>query len=90
MRERVTWEGVWSGSKGGLSPGLAVVETVAKAAGDDPMELPPLYEAIDPTALDTLFTGSAPAPKRVEFAYYGYTVAVHQDGQITVWDQDAD
>ncbi|WP_341850684.1 HalOD1 output domain-containing protein [Natronococcus wangiae] len=34
----------------------AVVSAVAEAEGTDPVELPPLYEAIHPEALNDLFT----------------------------------
>lgn len=39
----------------GLSPSERVVETVAEATATDPLELEPLYDVIDPDALDRLF-----------------------------------
>lgn len=34
---------------------LAVVSTVASVSGTDPVDLDPLYDAVDPAALDRLF-----------------------------------
>lgn len=68
----------------------AVVEAVAEAEGVDPVALrTPLYEAIDPDALDAVFEPadeSAPLDGRVSFEYYGYTVAVGSDGAVTLAD----
>ena len=66
-----------------------VVQAVADAEGVDPIELQrPLYEAIDPDALDALFGGSDPdattLPGRVEFAYHGYTVVARSDGTVLI------
>lgn len=53
---------------------MAVVDLVARVDDTDPLELDPLYHAIDPDLLDSLsdetgFTG-------LEFSYHGYTVTV--------------
>ncbi|WP_176548284.1 HalOD1 output domain-containing protein [Natrinema sp. CBA1119] len=37
---------------------IDIVQEVAKQTGRDPVELPPLYDYIDPNVLDSLFTGS--------------------------------
>lgn len=71
------------------SPSLAVVETIASREGVDSAELDvPLYEAVDPDALDALFR-KAPAarsggPVRIEFTYCGYRVTVGSDGSVQV------
>lgn len=65
-----------------------VVDAVARAAETDPLSLtPPLYEAVDPDALDELcrhsdFEGT------VTFDYLGYRVAVDGAGRVTV-EEDA-
>jgi hypothetical protein len=59
-----------------------VVETVAEAAGVSELELEPLYDAIDPDALEVLFRPGAVG--RVEFSYQGHAVTVHSDGQVDV------
>lgn len=63
----------------------AVVERVAEAEDVDPLDLDPLYEAIDPDALDTLCGGprrDARPSARIVFEYHGYTVVV--DGPYSV------
>ncbi|GAB3032790.1 HalOD1 output domain-containing protein [Natronobiforma cellulositropha] len=56
-----------------------IIEHVADADGRDPLELPPLWDAVDPEALETLFaptkSGGVRAG-RVEFAYCGYWITV--------------
>lgn len=61
-----------------------VVETVAKAEDVDPLELtPPLYEVIDPDALESLFANNRVLGK-VIFNYAGYEVSVFSDGDVSV------
>lgn len=61
-----------------------VIEAVADAVGTDPLNLtPPLYEAIDPDALDQLFAGTPPVGK-VVFNYNGCEVSVFPDGYVSV------
>ena len=67
-------------------PSIRVVETVADALDADPTELGPLYEAVDPDALDALFE----SPERftggcVTFAFEGCTVTVDADGWVAVF-----
>jgi hypothetical protein len=71
-----------------------VVREVAEATGSDPTDLPPLYEVVDPDALDGLFrsrtaesetsgtevAGSGPV---VRFSYADRHVSVRRDG-VTV------
>lgn len=65
-----------------------VVDAVAAASDVDPLDLPPLYDVIDPDALDDLFadttstgrTGSA----RVVFTLDGCEVTVSGDGTVDV------
>lgn len=67
------------------TPVVAVVSAVADADDADPLELPPLDAAIDPEALNDLFTSRArPAVDRVSFQYLGYEVVVHGDGTVGV------
>lgn len=65
------------------TPVFAVVSAVGKAANEDPLELPPLHDAIDPEALNDLFTSRPdPAVEKVEFRYAGCDVVVHGDGTV--------
>jgi hypothetical protein len=61
---------------------------VAKELGTDPASLEPLYGAIEPDALDTLFDddglGTARSPTRQEFTYTGCEVVIAGDGRVEV------
>lgn len=54
--------------------------------------MPPLFEFIDPDALDKLVGDDIGAPSRFEgyitFDYDSYSVTVHADGEIVVMDLD--
>ena len=64
----------------------SVVEAVSESEGVDPAALEqPLYEVIDPEALDRLVSkGSREAPIHITFRYYGYHVTVSSAGDVTV------
>lgn len=67
------------------TPVYAVVSAVSDASGLDMLELPPLYEAINPDALNELFTArSEPAVGEVSFEYAGYDVVVRGTGVVEV------
>lgn len=68
------------------SLGVRVVRRVAEREGVDPLDLPPLYDAADPDALDALFRGrgSDDAGDVVRFDYHGYSIAVDGSGEIEV------
>lgn len=61
-----------------IHPSTRVVEHVAEHTGVDPLELDPLYNAIDPDALDQLFrrSGTEVGVCTLEFSYAGYLVTV--------------
>ena len=70
-------------------PSEAVVERVAALEGVSPLEVtPPLYSAIDPDALDSLFvsrtTGERRSGVRLQFSFNGYDVEVGRDGVVCV------
>lgn len=73
-----------------------VIAAVAEREGVDPMDIEPpeyeaLYEAINPEALDAIFTprtdGTPRAAGRVEFPFCGYHVTVTSDGDVNISDQ---
>ncbi|WP_222913358.1 HalOD1 output domain-containing protein [Natrinema sp. SYSU A 869] len=73
------------------TPVYAVVSAVAEASGLDMFELPSLYEAINPDALNELFTSrSEPAVGKVSFEYAGYDVVVRGTGVVEVQTTDDD
>lgn len=67
-------------------PSIAIVEKVAALEGTDLTELPPLYEVVDPEALDELVESADPesADFEVEFPYCGHEVTVSTDGEIDI------
>lgn len=67
------------------TPVYTVISTVADIENTDPVEQPPLYEAIDPEALNDLLTArSEPGINQVSFQYAGYTIVVRGDGEVQV------
>lgn len=70
------------------SPSTVLAEAVATMTGREPDQLDPLYEAVDPAALDALFRPTAKGGHRgdgeVSFVYHGYEVAVRSCGVIAV------
>lgn len=65
-----------------------VITAVADAKDMEPMELDPLYGAIDPDALDALYEQSGldrtRSPKQLKFTYCGCEVVIDNDATITV------
>lgn len=70
------------------TPSEAVVEAVAAVLETDPVDgLEPLYEAVDPDALDSLFESTAERNRDgglVSFAYGGVVVTLYADRRIVV------
>lgn len=72
-----------------FSPSVEVVDRVAAIEGIDPVDLEvPLYDVVDPEALDRLVGGegtrSEGTPSRIEFTYYGHRVVVTAEGTVDV------
>lgn len=67
-------------------PTEAVVAAVAEFAGSAPERLDPLYDAVEPDALDAFFdhAGRTDVPQRLTFAYAGFEVTVEGDGTLLV------
>ncbi|MFB6080702.1 MAG: HalOD1 output domain-containing protein [Haloferacaceae archaeon] len=77
------------GTRAGVVPSRTVIEAVANAENVDPRELdPPLYEVIDPEALDALFAAEDGTAPRVVFRYCGYEVTVDRDDSIRLDPRD--
>ena len=71
----------------------SVIEAVSRATGTAPDRVRPLYEVIDPDALDRLFAPTDRRPGRppttvVSFRIEGCTVTVDGGGRITVLPAD--
>lgn len=71
-----------------IAPSTAVVKIVALAANRDPMALAPLYNAIDPDALDMLLhskgTNSYDNPTSITFRFDDYQVTAQRQGTVIV------
>jgi len=69
-------------------PSIAVIETVAIAVNREPTTIEPLYDSVDPDALDVLMqSNEAPAdadPVTVSFGFAGRLVAVYGTGEVVV------
>lgn len=76
-------------------PSRSVVEAVAEATGRDATSLQPLYDVVDPDALDELLDPAGYRSNdlqwgRVTFRYEGCHVAVHADGRTVVLPPETD
>lgn len=60
----------------------AVVSLVAETEERDPLDLPPLYEAVDPEALDQLCASPSESNIKISFSYCGYTVLIEGSGIV--------
>lgn len=60
-----------------------VIAAVAEVSNCDPMELPPLYDYIDPEALDTLFHSHSSEETNQDETYLEFTYTTYH---ITVTD----
>ena len=65
-----------------------VIQAVATTTGTDPLELPPLYETVDPDALDALVEDMTTGT--ISFTYTGRDILVHSDGTVTIDDPPID
>ncbi|WP_415381223.1 HalOD1 output domain-containing protein [Halosimplex sp. TS25] len=65
---------------------VAVIESLAEAKGVAPIDIEqPLYDVVDPDALDRLFTdGEGSVAGRVVFDFDAHEITVHSDGDILV------
>lgn len=67
-----------------------VLEVVAAEAGTTPLALEtPLYEVVDPDALDALYGANGAAPT-IEFTYLGYSVSIDGEGDVSVSNPNAE
>ena len=65
----------------------AVVQTIATLENVDPTEIEPLYDSIDPDALEALIERGSrhQSETAVEFDYSGYRVRVSTTGELHVF-----
>ncbi|WP_239641822.1 HalOD1 output domain-containing protein [Haloterrigena salina] len=58
---------------------IEIVDRVAEMEEQDPLDLPPLYDTVDPDALDRLAESS-----KIQLEYIRYNIAV-DSGTITIY-----
>lgn len=85
-------DGVYQ-QRDGETPTEAVVRAVSSVVGSPETELDPIYETIDPDALDALFDGGWCATSHdgggyVVFDYEGHRVCVERDGTVVVHERE--
>lgn len=73
-----------------LPPAQAVVKAIAGVTNTDPSDLPPIYDHVDPDALDAMFTEDnrpTNSTRRIlSFTIGDWNVFVRDDGRIRVCD----
>ncbi|QZP37125.1 HalOD1 output domain-containing protein [Halobaculum magnesiiphilum] len=67
-----------------IDASIAVVEATAAIRREDPERHAPLFEVVDPDALDRLCSHGDDADTLVEFTYLRHRVRVRADGHISV------
>ncbi|MEF8829157.1 MAG: HalOD1 output domain-containing protein [Haloarcula sp.] len=66
-------------------PSAAVTEYIAVMTGQEQTDFAPLYETVDPEALDSLVDSSDRlTPVSISFEYAGHSVTVRSDGELVI------
>jgi len=68
-------------------PTIRLIATAAEVLDVDPVDCPPLYDVIEPTALNELFRNRPHANGVISFEYAGFDVTVDSDGSIGLTDR---
>ena len=63
---------------------VKIVRKVASLKGVDPVDLPPLYDTVDPDALETILTENDAATFLIHFNYTGYRVWIESEQEISI------
>lgn len=74
---------------------LTVVRAVSAVTGKDPTEIDPLYEFVDPDALEELLQSlrsaeGARGERSVTFRFDGCTVFISAEGELRISEADAE
>jgi len=65
------------------NPTELVLETVAAFSNTPVEELPPLYDYVDPDALDQLLDRDHSQALQVQFQYHGFQITLDSEGTAT-------
>ncbi|WP_347877763.1 HalOD1 output domain-containing protein [Halobacterium sp. R2-5] len=71
-----------SGAAG--TPSNRILDAVAAQTDSDPVDLPPLYDTIDPEVLDSLVETMDNGA--ISFTYAGHEITVAHDGELAFSD----
>ena len=66
------------------SPSERVIDSIAALTGRRPIDLPPLYEAVEPEALDRVVRSGEGGTLSLSFAYAGTRVTFDARGTLRV------
>lgn len=69
------------------SVNTAIVEAIAAVSDSPVTDVPPLYEVIDPDALESLFT-TRQAGAFLAIRFNGYLVYVRANGRVRLYQED--
>lgn len=61
-----------------------VITAVSEATGTDPLELEPLYNVVDPDALNAIFSRDGSTDTELQFTMAGCEVVVRGEGNVVV------
>jgi len=65
-------------------PSDVIVHAVAAVAARDALDLPPLYDTVDPDAVDRLLEGAGPGRAVIQFSFAGHDVTLDDEGLVEV------
>lgn len=63
-----------------------IIKAVSRELDVDPLDLPPIYQAIDPDALERVLDSNETTTLQVRFHYEGCEIIVTGQGAVTVKD----
>jgi len=65
---------------------MQIVQRIATATGKEVTRLPPLYQRIDPDALDAVVNSvdAGPSPLSIRFTYAGHQITITGSGSVSI------
>lgn len=82
-RETDTYHTTYDPDTPGSLP-VAIIELVSGAIGKEPKAMDPLFDVVDPDALDALFRSRETRTGRIEFGFCGCEVRAVSGGEVLV------
>jgi hypothetical protein len=66
----------------------AIIDVLAALTDNQPETMDPLYDVVDPDALDALFHSQSEQIGRIQFHYGGHDVTMQSEGQLIITEPD--